>query len=365
MKWKKTIAGLLVLVLACGMLCMTGCKSDDTKDSDNYPEEKGNTTNTVDNEKGYYTAEDYLADPTLFVPVWADEWQPSEKMLDFEEKWESFFIPDGRLMSLIHRGDNNQYYPENSIEGIMSCIMAGADMLELDVVVTKDGIPMMMHDDTLTRTTNVEQLRESGAQGLPESDLFSDWTFEQVRRLRLTMKGEVTNYVVPTLEEVIMVCNNRCFVFLDLAGEYEFDWHTDLYPLIQKYNAYRTIWLPHGYATSLTMNRVETLLTEIEEDSGYRAAFQCGVNESTIEGIVKMIEEYDLPRALRGTEYDTDTYELFEPYIGKYRCHVNCIYSPNKVRAVWEMVHEQGFNFIQVDEYIELEQYIKELYFQS
>lgn len=362
MNWKRVIARLLVLTMACGMLTFTGCKSEETEEKETVSEE---TEKTAENEKGYYTAEDYLADPTLFTPVWADEWQPPEEMLDFEEKWESFFIPDGRLMSLIHRGDNNIYYPENSIEGIMSCIMAGADMLELDVVMTKDGVAMMMHDDTLTRTTNVAEMRKSGAQGLPESDYISEWTFEQVRRLRLTMNGEATNYVVPTLEEVIMVCNNRCFIFLDLAGEHEFDWLTELYPLVQKHNAYRTVWLPHGYLSSLTMNRVDYLLDMIEQDSGYKPAVQAGVNESNIEGMVQMIEDYDLPRALRGSEYDTDTYDWFGPYVGEYRCHVNCLYSPNNVRSVWEMVYEQGFNFIQVDDYIELEQYIEELHFQE
>ena len=357
MKWKKVIARLLVLAMACGTLTLTGCSSENANEEENVSE------SSQEGEKDYYTAEDYLADPSLFEPAWADEWQPSAEMLDFEEKWESFFTPDGRLMSLIHRGDNNIYYPENSIEGIMSCIMAGADMLELDVVMTKDGVPMMMHDDTLTRTTNVAEMRKSGAQGLPESDYISEWTFEQVRRLRLTMNGETTNYVMPTLEEVIMVCNNRCFVFLDLGGEHEFDWLTELYPLVKKHNAYRSIWLPHNYLSSLSMNRVDYLLDMIEEDSGYKPAVQASVTESNIAGMAQMIEDYNLPRALRGSEYDTNTYSWFEPYLGEYRCHVNCLYAPNNVRQVWEMVHEQGFNFIQVDEYVELEQYIQELYF--
>lgn len=358
MKWRKIIAVLLVLAMMSSMLLMTGCERKKTVESENQGKEKVEATK-------YYTADDYLENPELFVPVWADEWQPSAELLDFEEKWESFFKPDGRLMSMIHRGDNNVYYPENSIEGILSCIMAGADMLELDVVMTKDGVPMMMHDDTVTRTTNVEWLRKEGAAGLPESDNISEWTFEQVRRLRLLMNGEVTNYVVPTLEDVIKVCNNRCMVFLDTAGEYEFDWELDIYPLIQKYDAYRTVILPNGYSASLSTRRLIELLDMYEKDSGYKAAFRCGVSDSNVEAMVSMIEKYDLPKILRYGDYTDEAAELFEPYFGKYRIHANFIWEPYNDSVIWKKAHEKGFNFIAVDDCLEIQQYIDELYFQN
>ena len=44
--------------------------------------------------------------------------------------------------------------PENSIAAIEACIAAGVDMVELDVRATRDGELVLMHDETLDRTTN-------------------------------------------------------------------------------------------------------------------------------------------------------------------------------------------------------------------
>ena len=52
-----------------------------------------------------------------------------------------------------HRG-NWRNYPENSLEGITSCIGTGIDIVEVDVQITKDGKFVLMHDLTIDRTTN-------------------------------------------------------------------------------------------------------------------------------------------------------------------------------------------------------------------
>ncbi len=43
---------------------------------------------------------------------------------------------------------------ENSISSTKQAIKIGVDIIELDVKVTKDGIPVLMHDGTINRTTN-------------------------------------------------------------------------------------------------------------------------------------------------------------------------------------------------------------------
>ena len=229
---------LLTFCSVAMLLFLVGCNKEEVKE----------TTEETTETKAYYTAEDYLEDPSLFVPVWADEREVPEEMLDFEEKYESFFTPNGRLMCSIHRGDHT-YYPENSIEGFLSAIMMGADIVEVDMAITKDGIPIVLHDDTLTRTTNVQSLRAKGTPGLPETDNPEEWTLEQIRRLRLVDEDtmEVTNYVVPTLEDVIMICNERCFITLDKTNRFE--WYQDILPIVEKHNAWRTLMLP--YATHM------------------------------------------------------------------------------------------------------------------
>ncbi|RIA83588.1 PLC-like phosphodiesterase [Glomus cerebriforme] len=52
-----------------------------------------------------------------------------------------------------HRGYPDKF-PENTLESLQKALNYGADALESDVRLTKDGQVIMMHDTTLDRTTN-------------------------------------------------------------------------------------------------------------------------------------------------------------------------------------------------------------------
>ena len=54
---------------------------------------------------------------------------------------------------IAHRGASGQY-PENTLLAFAKAREQGADALELDVRVTADGVPIVLHDPTLERTTN-------------------------------------------------------------------------------------------------------------------------------------------------------------------------------------------------------------------
>jgi glycerophosphoryl diester phosphodiesterase len=66
--------------------------------------------------------------------------------------------------------------PENSLAGIAAALAWGADAIEIDVQATADGVPVLMHDLTVDRSTNgsgrvaelfLEQLRMLDAGGEP------------------------------------------------------------------------------------------------------------------------------------------------------------------------------------------------------
>jgi glycerophosphoryl diester phosphodiesterase len=61
---------------------------------------------------------------------------------------------------IAHRGGYDRA-PESTIAAISHSIRAGADGVEFDVRFTKDGVPVLMHDDTVTRTTNCRGLVDS------------------------------------------------------------------------------------------------------------------------------------------------------------------------------------------------------------
>ena len=53
-----------------------------------------------------------------------------------------------------HRGDSFRA-PENTLEAARLAWQAGADAWELDVQLTRDGVPIVLHDESLLRTTDV------------------------------------------------------------------------------------------------------------------------------------------------------------------------------------------------------------------
>ena len=110
------------------------------------------------------------------------------------------------LLIASHRGQWREY-PENSLGAINEAIEDGAEIIETDVRLTADGMPVLMHDATVDRTTN-------------GTGKVSDLTLAQIKELRLK-KGlggkpaALTEYTVPTLEEAMLVAKDRAIVNLD------------------------------------------------------------------------------------------------------------------------------------------------------
>ena len=90
-----------------------------------------------------------------------------------------------------HRGlfDNDNGTPENSLPAFEKAAHNGF-AIETDVQMTKDGILVVFHDDTLERMT--------GAEGK-----LHDFTFEELQKLRLLN----TDCVIPTFEQFLQAAN--------------------------------------------------------------------------------------------------------------------------------------------------------------
>ncbi|MDZ7780188.1 MAG: glycerophosphodiester phosphodiesterase [Gemmatimonadota bacterium] len=59
----------------------------------------------------------------------------------------------GRAEIIAHRGFSARA-PENTLAALSAAIEAGADAVEFDLQVTRDGVPVLFHDDSLDRTTD-------------------------------------------------------------------------------------------------------------------------------------------------------------------------------------------------------------------
>lgn len=77
-----------------------------------------------------------------------------------------------------HRGANS-LAPENTLSALKESILR-ADFIEIDVQLSKDGVAIIMHDETLLRTTNVSKIAEFDSK---KPYRVSDFTFDELKRL--------------------------------------------------------------------------------------------------------------------------------------------------------------------------------------
>jgi len=102
-----------------------------------------------------------------------------------------------KLPKLIgHRGVKD-LCPENTLESILKAFDLGLSFVEIDVKISKDRVPILLHDDTLDRTTN-------------GSGLAIDYDYENIKKLDAGkfFYKENTNIFVPKLEDILSLCTN-------------------------------------------------------------------------------------------------------------------------------------------------------------
>lgn len=115
--------------------------------------------------------------------------------------------PNRNCAVVAHRGAWHGA-PENSLAAIERAISVGADIVELDVRKSADGVLFLMHDDTLARMAGVDREAESltmaelQAIALREDDGGAD------RR--------TTDQRIPTLKQALEIIRGRIFADLDL-----------------------------------------------------------------------------------------------------------------------------------------------------
>jgi glycerophosphoryl diester phosphodiesterase len=73
-----------------------------------------------------------------------------------------------RLLHLVARRGNAAEYPENTLLALKSAIDLGARFVELDVQLSADGVPMVIHDQDLVRTAGLTGLVSDMASGTLE-----------------------------------------------------------------------------------------------------------------------------------------------------------------------------------------------------
>lgn len=108
-----------------------------------------------------------------------------------------FLHPSAKyVLVAAHRGDWRNA-PENSIHALDLCLKMGVDIMETDVVKTKDGVLILMHDPKIDRTTSGK-------------GLVSEHTWAELQQLTLKQgHGGPTREHIPTFEEFMLAVKGK------------------------------------------------------------------------------------------------------------------------------------------------------------
>jgi glycerophosphoryl diester phosphodiesterase len=129
---------------------------------------------------------------------------------------------EARPLVIGHRGASG-YLPEHTLAGYALAIDLGADYIEPDLVVTKDGVLVARHEPNIVNTTNVKDLpqfaarkRKAVVDGVEEEGFFaSDFTLAEIRQLRAVQAfGERDpryngRFGIPTFDEVLALARRK------------------------------------------------------------------------------------------------------------------------------------------------------------
>ncbi len=94
-----------------------------------------------------------------------------------------------------HRGSSGSF-PENTIPAFQAASLSGCEGVEFDVQLTKDNVPVVIHDEKVERTTN-------------GTGYVKDMTYKELQALRIKKGGaDASSLRVPRLDEVLAVFEN-------------------------------------------------------------------------------------------------------------------------------------------------------------
>ncbi|XP_005007564.1 glycerophosphodiester phosphodiesterase 1 isoform X2 [Cavia porcellus] len=138
----------------------------------------------------------------LLLRLFSFEQVPSRRVLQVLK-------PGDRISAIAHRGGSHDA-PENTLAAIRQAAKNGATGVELDIEFTSDGIPVLMHDNTVDRTTD-------------GTGRLCDLTFEQVRKLNPAanhrLRNDFPDEKIPTLREAVTEClSHNLTIFFDVKG---------------------------------------------------------------------------------------------------------------------------------------------------
>ncbi len=108
---------------------------------------------------------------------------------------------------IAHRGASG-HAPENTLVAVRRAMDMRAEMVEVDILLSKDGIPVLLHDPSLDRTTD-------------GTGVVSNFTLEELKALDAgTWFGEqFAGEQIPTVDELLAMCKGKMALNLEIKTQ--------------------------------------------------------------------------------------------------------------------------------------------------
>lgn len=264
------------------------------------------------------------------------------------ENYENQTMEGAWIVNMCHRGDVTNYLPENSLPSYQSCIDNKVDIIETDLKLTKDGVWVICHDGTIDRTTS-----GSGA--------ISSLTLERVKNVFLLTKNggtgaKKTEYKVPTLEEIIELCQGHVIFNLDHLSKESFQ---SVYDVFEKYGAQDMAMFK---GSGITNTFVANWFAELAAQGRKLPLFSplCYSNNGTT--IKNTLTSFKGLSSLIEMNYsgatDAQLKEVTAHAVSVNIRPLNMTIYENEVAATWEKLVANGYNAFMTDEPIRLKEFI-------
>ncbi|XP_029923336.1 glycerophosphodiester phosphodiesterase domain-containing protein 5-like [Myripristis murdjan] len=221
--------------------------------------------------------------------------------------------------------------PENTVMSFEKAVEAGGEGLETDVTISYDGVPFLMHDSTLMRTTNVAEVFPNRTH--TDASMFTwaelqqlnagDWfllrdPFGMVSSLSEADRSQALNQSVPSLAQFLEVAaHSGRLVLFDLrrppyGHPYSQSYISTTLQVVQTHiNSSQVLWLP-----SEDRELVQALDPELQQTSGEKASIQ----ELTDNHITKLNLHYSTMSQQQIRKYwsvniSTNLYVISQPWL--------------------------------------------------
>src|SRR5262245_40289640 len=130
-----------------------------------------------------------------------------------------------RKSSIAHRGASS-YAPEHTIVAYQMALDQRADFVEPDLAISKDGVLICLHDDTLERTTNAAEVypdrfsREVRGRGDAKRWVANDFTLAEIKKLDAGKwrDPKFAGATVPTFEEMVALVRGKAGIYPELKS---------------------------------------------------------------------------------------------------------------------------------------------------